>query len=168
MLIRKYKIDSSRKKTKVRKVRLAPSLSIPAKIIIGAIIFAVILGLSPNACAFDLPDYDPWFFQSTEQGYNFWIPDKVQHFYGSSLLVETGKRIGFSKTNVVTPLVAFTAGFLYEAWQESKGVGFSERDLVADALGVASSHLSNNNYKFWMDYSVNEKTIMFRFSKLIG
>ncbi len=168
MVITKYKIDGLRKRTKAKKSKLLPSLSLPAKLLIGLIILAAVLGLSPDSCAFELPNHDPWYYNSLENGYVFWIPDKVQHFYGSMFLVETGQRLGITDESLITPLLAFTAGFVYEVWQESQGVGFSQRDLVADALGVASTQLSSRDVKFWMDYSMTEKTLMFRVRKLIG
>lgn len=127
------------------------------------------LAFAPSdSSAFELPKRDPWFFQSTEAGYNFWIPDKAQHYYGSMLVTETFKRLSLPAENVTVPALAFTAGFFWEVMQERKGAGFSRRDLFADALGVASSQFSSRTVKLWVDYSTNEGTITFNITKRFG
>lgn len=132
------------------------------------IIIATVLLGSSSASAFDLPKKDPWFFQSTEVGYIFSVPDKAQHYYGSMLLTSTFRRFPLPAEKVTVPILAFTAGFFWEVWQESRGIGFSNRDLFADALGVVTSTFSSQSTKMWIDYSTNEKTITFNVSRLFG
>ena len=125
----------------------------------------LILVLFPSTpAAFDLPDYDPWYYRSNKQGYLFTIPDKAQHFYGSALLNEVGKRLPLPERNLTSPILAFAAGFMYEVWQERRGIGFSHRDLVANVLGVATSQFSSQSLKMWLDYSTTEKIITFNVS----
>jgi len=88
------------------------------------VIIATILLGSSGASAFDLPKKDPWFFQSTEAGYVFSVPDKAQHYYGSMLLTSTFRRFPLPAEKVTVPVLAFTAGFFWEVWQESRGIGF--------------------------------------------
>lgn len=83
---------------------------------------------------------DPWYYQ-TDSSIEFWIPDKAQHFYGSQLLVESG----------VSPLVVFLGGLLYESQQRE----FSERDLLANTLGILAAHIP-----LTIDYSTVDKEIM--------
>jgi hypothetical protein len=45
-----------------------------------AVFSLVLIGLAGSAGAFDLTEYDPWYYQSNEQGYSFTLPDKAQHF----------------------------------------------------------------------------------------
>lgn len=132
------------------------------------IIIATILLGSSGASAFDLPKKDPWFFQSTEAGYIFSVPDKAQHYYGSMLLTSTFRRFSLPAQKFTVPVLALTAGFFWEVWQESKGIGFSNRDLIADALGVVTSNFSSKSMKMWVDYSTYEQTITFNVSKLFG
>lgn len=161
LLIKKYKRDNLREKTRARKARLEPSLSVPAKVLIGLIILAAVLGLSPRASAFEVPENDSWYYQSDEQGYNYWLPDKVQHSWGSALLNELYKQLDLPAKKVTTPMVTLAAGFVWEVWQDGKGVGFSERDLVADALGIVTSEFSSKNLIFYMNYSTDNRVIMF-------
>ena len=114
--------------------------------------------------AFDLPKYDPWYYHSHEQGYYFAIPDKAQHFYGSAIVNEFSKRLPLPAIEVLGPVISLTAGFMWETYQEQKGLGFSERDLAADAMGVIASQLSSERLSFWLDYSTTEEVIMFRLS----
>lgn len=126
-------------------------------------------GLLPSeASAFDLPNYDPWYYQSDDQGYTFTIPDKAQHFYGSALLNEFSKKLPLPGIDFMAPVISFTAGFMYETWQDQRGVGFSQRDLFADAMGVAASHLSNENIVIWLDYSEQEEVLLFNVSFRLG
>lgn len=130
------------------------------------LVLAIIVAfLAPASRAFDLPDRDPWYFQSDQAGYTFVIPDKAQHYWGSTFLNELGKRLPLPQKEVTSPALSFAAGFFYEVWQESQGVGFSPRDLVADALGVASSQFSSKSLTMWLDYSVSEKTIMINLTR---
>jgi hypothetical protein len=102
--------------------------------------------LSPVIARSDNPD--PWFFQ-TDSDYRFLIPDKGSHFYGSQLLAE---KFG--------PVLAFSAGLSYEIYQNSIGVGFSTRDLFADALGCLSSQLTSP--KLYVTWDVETKVIWLR------
>ena len=136
---------------------------ITAKIIIALYLFA-----PQSTTAFDFPDVDPWYFQSNEAGYLFWVPDKAQHYYGSILVAETLKLMHLPAEKVSTPIVAFGIGFLWEVYQERKGIGFSNRDLFADALGVATSELMSGSFKMWVDYSTADETITFNIKKFLG
>ena len=128
------------------------------------LILISLLVVGPACFSFDLPDRDPWYYQSIEPGYAFVIPDKAQHYWGSALLNEIGKKLSLPEERYTGPALALTAGFLYEAWQSSKGIGFSPRDLAADALGVATSHFNSDSFSIWMDYSTREETIMMNFA----
>lgn len=127
----------------------------------------VIVGvfLSPVCHSFELPNNDPWYYQSNEVGYQFMVPDKAQHYWGSAFLNEVGKRLPLPQRRITSPALALTIGFFYEVWQESRGIGFSPRDLIADALGVASSHLNSGTVSMWLDYSVSQKTIMINLTR---
>lgn len=114
------------------------------------------------AHGFDLPKYDPWYYQSHNQGYRFTIPDKAQHFYGSAMVNEFSKRLPLPGIDILGPILSLTAGFMWETYQDQKGIGFSQRDLAADAMGVAASQLSSEHMSFWLDYSTTERVIMFK------
>ena len=131
-------------------------------IMVGALV------LPSPAVSFDLPSYDPWYYQSNEQGYSFAVPDKAQHYYGSALINEFNKRLPLPGIKVMGPVLSFTAGFMYEIWQEQKGIGFSQRDLFADAMGVAASHLSSENFVLWLDYSTHDQVLMFNVAVRFG
>lgn len=135
---------------------------------LAAIVGLVILTVPSSGNCFELPDYDPWYFQSSELGYSFTIPDKAQHFYGSALLNEVSKRLPLPGIKVMGPVIALTAGFMFETWQDQKGIGFSQRDLLADAAGVAASQLSGKRLVLWLDYSTREQIIMFNFTINLG
>jgi len=128
-------------------------------------VILLIISVAPVSYSFDLPDKDPWYFQSNEAGYTFLIPDKSQHYWGSALLNEFGKKLPLPHKNVTSPTLAFAAGFIYEVWQEMNGIGFSPRDLAADALGILSSQLNTDTFVMWMDYCNSERTIMINFSR---
>lgn len=128
----------------------------------------VILQLPSTGTAFELPNYDPWYYQSTQQGYAFAIPDKAQHFYGSAALNEFSKQLPLPGIKVMGPVITFTAGFMYEVWQDQRGIGFSERDLFADALGVAASQLSSEDFVIWLDYSTQEQVLLFNVAWRFG
>jgi len=100
---------------------------------------------------FELPDKDPWYFQSNNS-VEFWVPDKAQHYYGSQMMVELG----------IHPLAALSAGFLYEVWQERNEIGFSWKDLVANALGVFAGEYNTGQRYILIDYSVEQETIMLK------
>jgi len=128
----------------------------------------LVLTVTGSAPAFDVPKYDPWYYQSTEQGYSFMIPDKVQHFYGSALLYEVNRRLTLQGDDAAASLFTLTLGVMYEVYQDSRGIGFSKRDVMADVLGVAASQLSTERLIFWVDYSTFEKVIMFKVTVRLG
>lgn len=123
---------------------------------------------SPTAVSFELPNYDPWYYQSREQGYRFTVPDKAQHFYGSALLNEVNKRLPLPGIDIMGPVLTLTAGFMYEVWQDQQGIGFSQRDLFADAAGIAASQLSSEDVVLWLDYSTQDRVIMFNVALRFG
>jgi hypothetical protein len=127
-----------------------------------AVVVVLLLLAAHPAQAFDLPKYDPWYYQSSVQGYTFAIPDKAQHFYGSAMVNEFSKRLPLPGIDILGPILSLTAGFMWETYQDQKGIGFSERDLAADAMGVAASQLSSEHLSLWLDYSTTERVIMFR------
>jgi len=139
----------------------------PILITIQILIATILFGIS-SASAFDLPKRDPWYFQSNDAGYIFSIPDKAQHYYGSRLVTSVFSRFPLPVKKISVPILAFTSGFFWEVWQESRGIGFSKRDLFADALGVVTSTFSSPTTKMWIDYSTYEKTITFNVSRLFG
>jgi len=108
----------------------------------------VLLFCSPPIHAFDLPDYDPWYFQSDDE-WRFMVPDKAQHYYGSQLLVEVG----------LHPSAAFAAGFMYEVYQDERGIGFSYKDLIADAFGVLAGSVNSEKFYLFMDYSTTDEIL---------
>lgn len=117
-----------------------------------------------EAEAFDLPKKDPFYYQSYERGYLYSIPDKAQHFYGSQLLTELSGRLSFLPSREVTaPLLAFGIGLLWEIYQENQGLGFSERDLMADALGVIAYKANRGRTRMYLDYSTTHRTIIVNF-----
>jgi hypothetical protein len=122
----------------------------------------VLLVSAHPAQGFDLPKYDPWYYQSHEQGYAFMIPDKAQHFYGSAMVNEFSKQLPLPGIDILGPILSLTAGFMWETYQDQKGIGFSQRDLAADAMGIAASQLSSEHMSFWLDYSTTEQVIMFK------
>lgn len=126
--------------------------------------FALVWAVATPARAFDLPRYDPWYYHSDEQGYRFAVPDKVQHFYGSAIVNEFSKQLPLPGIEVLGPILSLTAGFMWETYQDQKGIGFSERDLAADAMGVVASKFSSDRVSFWLDYSTTEQVIMFKLS----
>ena len=128
---------------------------------IALLVLLVLLAAHP-AQGFDLPKYDPWYYQSNEQGYRFTIPDKAQHFYGSALINEFSKQLPLPGIEILGPILSLTAGFMWETYQDQKGIGFSERDLAADAMGIVASQLSSEHMSLWLHYSTTEKVIMFK------
>lgn len=101
--------------------------------------------------AFDLPESDPWYYQS-DDAIQFWVPDKAQHFYGSNVMTESG----------LHPMLVFSAGLIYELWQERQGVGFSKRDIIANTFGIMAGMLNHDKMIMMMDYSVLNKHLMLR------
>jgi len=125
-------------------------------------LFAVLItSCSISATAFDLPKSDPFYYRSNSKGLMFSIPDKAQHYYGSQLLSEVTGRLSFLPAHEVTaPLLAFSIGFFWEVYQENRGIGFSERDLLADALGVLASKANRGNTVMYLNYSSADRTII--------
>jgi hypothetical protein len=116
---------------------------------------------SISATAFDLPESDPFYYQSNSKGLTFTVPDKAQHYYGSQLLSKLGDHLSFLPGREVTaPLLAFGIGFLWEVYQANRGIGFSERDLLADALGVLASKANRGNTVMYLNYSTADRTII--------
>jgi len=115
--------------------------------------------LAAEAKSFDLPKTDPWYYQD-HRHISFWVPDKAQHYWGSQLLCDNLKSLPFPNKEASTPFIAFGLGFLYEVYQERQGIGFSDRDLIADALGVVSSVVNSDNFKLWLSYDVVKKEII--------
>jgi len=136
------------------------------KISILTAVAAIFCLIVPTAHSFDFAEYDPWYYQSTDQGYLFWIPDKVQHCWGSAILNEFGKKLNLPAKEITTPLLTLGIGFSYEVWQERTGIGFSQRDLLADMLGVVSSQFSSDDLIFYMDYSTHENIVRFNVKHL--
>ena len=118
--------------------------------------------LSAEAGGFDLPASDPWYYQSDDRGLAFMVPDKAQHYWGSRLLVAALDRLPLPAKSVTSPLLAFAAGLGYELWQESQGIGFSPRDLLANVLGIAGQRVGA--LATWVEYSIVEGTITFNVS----
>ena len=112
----------------------------------------IFLTLTGPVQSFNVPaeDVDPWYYQDDRPA--FWIPDKAQHFYGSQLLVESGWH----------PAAALGAGFLFEAWQDSQGIGFSWRDFAADALGVLAGQVNSDRAFILVIYSTEQEVIQLR------
>jgi hypothetical protein len=135
------------------------------KVLVITILATVLLNAIP-VYGFELPGYDPWYYHSLDQGYTFWIPDKAQHYWGSVLMNEIGKRLPLPAAKTTSPILVFSAGFMYEVWQDRKGIGFSERDMVANALGVLTSKFSTPTFKMWMDYSTKNRVIIFNVGKM--
>jgi len=96
------------------------------------------------------------------------IPDKVQHFYGSALLNEVNRRLILRGDDAAASLFTLTLGVMYEVYQDSRGIGFSRRDVIANVLGVAASQLSTERLVLWVDYSTFEKVIMFKVTVRLG
>lgn len=87
---------------------------------------------------------DPWYYQ-TDESIEFWMPDKAQHFYGSQLMTEAG----------VNPLLVFIGGLFYELSQSE----FSERDVLANALGIIAAQ---HRFTMAVDYSTAREEIVLR------
>ena len=112
-----------------------------------------------SVSGFDLPDRDPWYHQNDSR-VNFWIPDKAQHYWGSQFLGELANQIPMTDNEWTAPILALGAGLMWEVYQEQQGVGFSERDLIADVLGVVSSQVNSDDIFVWLRYSTDEDVIV--------
>ena len=130
------------------------------------LLWCLLILLCSNSFAFDPPSCgDPWYYQSDDR-YEFWVPDKVQHYWGSYLLNKiTVRYLG----DVGGSITSFAFGFLWEV-KDSKTslgtvnggvVGFSVRDLLADGLGVLSERINTHqNIKFYTVYDTQERYLM--------
>jgi hypothetical protein len=123
-----------------------------------ALAFAVLV--TPlSVSGFDLPDRDPWYHQDDSHA-DFWIPDKAQHYWGSQFLGKLADQIPMTDNEWTKPILALGAGFIWEIYQDQQGVGFSERDMVANILGVVSSQVNNDDVVVWLQYSTEEDVIV--------
>jgi hypothetical protein len=129
-------------------------------------LISAILILVATACflprstdAFELPSHDPWYYQNDGSRY-FWIPDKAQHYWGSLLLGGLADRLPMTHNKWTVPVLAVGAGLMWEFYQDQQGLGFSERDLFADVLGVVSSQINGDDFVLWLRYSTEEDVIL--------
>ena len=99
------------------------------------------------------PKYDPWYYVH-DNAYRFTVPDKFQHFYGSAMLTE-----------IIGPMPALAFGFIKEVHDDSEAkVGFSIKDIAADALGVMSAKFAKTkSVKLWLDWDPTEETLVVNF-----
>ncbi len=83
---------------------------------------------------------EPWYYQDSRT-FEFQIPDKVQHYWGSYFLSRT-----------TSPAKAFAAGALWELKQKLQGGEFGEKDLLMDFLGsYRIGHVEwNQRSEYWM------------------
>lgn len=100
----------------------------------------------------DAKNYDPWYYQN-DRDYQFVVPDKAQHFYGSMLLAD---RVG--------PVLAMIAGVVWEVGEASLGDFISLRDLGADLAGIVASRASG---RLWLGWDTVDKTIILHYSVAI-
>lgn len=96
------------------------------------------------------PKYDPWYYVDDSK-YKFTVPDKFQHFYGSAILTE-----------IIGPMPALAFGMIKEVHDDSEAkVGFSIKDIAADALGIVSAKLARNqSVKLWLAWDPSEETLV--------
>ena len=101
----------------------------------------------------DPPKYDPWYYVHDSE-YKFIVPDKFQHFYGSAVLTE-----------IIGPMPALAFGFIKEVYDDSEAkVGFSIKDIAADALGVMSAKFARTeSVKLWLDWDPVQETLVLNF-----
>lgn len=99
------------------------------------------------------PKYDPWYYVHSSE-YDFIVPDKFQHFYGSAILTE-----------IIGPMPALAFGMLKEVHDDTdKLVGFSMKDITADVLGIMSAKFARSeNIKLWLDWDPAEETLVVNF-----
>ncbi len=112
------------------------------------------LALSPaEESQADPPKYDPWYYVD-DGTYKFIVPDKFQHFYGSAVLTE-----------LIGPMPALALGFAKEVYDDSEAkVGFSMKDIAADALGVMSAKFARSeSVKLWLDWNPTQETLVVNF-----
>ncbi len=131
------------------------SHNIKPKSLVGFVILitAILIAL-PFTCdqaqagALDPPATDPWYCQS-DHDWRFMLPDKVQHYYGSQLLVELG----------LHPATAFAVGFVYELYQGETGTGFSCRDMLANSVGLLAGAVNSRKFYLFMTYSTSKQSL---------
>ncbi len=103
------------------KINSSREVSLISKIVLALGITAIVLVLFPgDVTAFDPPDCgDPWYYQSNDRTV-FWIPDKVQHYWGSYALNEVleGPLGTFGG-----PTAAFALGVLWEIKDSKTSLG---------------------------------------------
>ncbi len=99
------------------------------------------------------PKHDPWYYVNDSE-YKFIVPDKFQHFYGSAVLTE-----------LIGPMPALAFGFIKEIHDDSEArVGFSMKDIAADALGIMSAKFARTeSIKLWLDWDPVEETLVVNF-----
>jgi hypothetical protein len=123
----------------------------------------LLLLLTSSAYSFTPPSCgDPWYYQSDDRGITFQVPDKAQHYYGSYILND----INTHYLGEWGPAVTFALGFLWEVkdsqtpWNDGV-VGFSYKDLLADALGILSSQLNreHSNIRMYLTYDKHREQI---------
>ncbi len=99
------------------------------------------------------PKYDPWYYVDGSK-YRFIVPDKFQHFYGSAIL-----------TKIIGPMPALAFGVVKEVYDDEVAeVGFSIKDIAADALGVMSVKFAKTKtVHLWLDWDRSEETLVVNF-----
>jgi hypothetical protein len=99
------------------------------------------------------PLHDPWYYVESNE-YEFVVPDKFQHFYGSAILTE-----------IIGPMPALAFGVLKEVHDDVDGlVGFSAKDIAADMLGIVSAKFARTeSIKLWLDWDPREETLVLKF-----
>lgn len=125
------------------------------------------LVLCGTALGFDPPPGgDPWYYQSDTR-LAFFVPDKVQHFWGSYAL---SRLAAIENGDIFGALAVLTLGAAWEIKDDQvSGVGFSYRDLIADGLGVVGSLVNRRSrLKMWVCYSTDREQITVNISCLIG
>lgn len=97
---------------------------------------------------------EPWYYQD-DNTFEFMIPDKVQHYWGSYFLSRQS-----------TPVVSLIAGVSWEFYQDE----FSIRDVIADSFGILSEQINkgaflfDDNVRMWMDYNTLNKEVLINIS----
>lgn len=92
---------------------------------------------------------EPWYYQD-DNSFEFMVPDKVQHFWGSYFISQQ-----------TSPAVSFVAGVGWEIYQDK----FSIRDVVADSFGILSSELNKSSHvRMWIDYNTLNQEVLINVS----
>lgn len=118
----------------------------------GFLVFLICICSSAESKA-KSPEYDPWYYVRHNE-YEFVVPDKFQHFYGSAILTE-----------MVGPMPALAFGVLKEIHDDTDGlVGFSMKDITADVLGIMSARFAQTEkVTLWLDWDPGEETLVLNF-----